>query len=657
VRIEELEVWRERAFRFVLWLTLAFGAVPLLLWSLLQAERGRVHVALPLWGVYVVFIALGLAKPIPWRLRAWVFLAGLFAAGVIPTAEYGFRGQGTLLMLATSVAGTVILGTRAGVILLTLSLVVVSAFAALFISGAIEGQPPHPVDSVSTWLSFVGTLVFLGVSLVGTVGVLMRRLEQGVVVRQAQVEELRHEVKVVDAERAATTRELDERVRAEELTAHRDRVLEAASFATERLLASRRWQDVVGEIVENLGAATGVERVTLAEVVTRTDGQAIAVRHFKAFEGRHHWAEKAEFREIPVAETGIDLFVERLARGETVLVQDKRSPEAGAALAAKLNIGTGIALPVQADGRLWGFIGFESSDRKYSLRAPLLDILQSAAQNLGTAIARERTDAERDQRLAEQEERLNQLNAELKAFSYTVSHDLRAPVRQVGAFAEMLRESSGDALGPDGLKKLDTIDGATRRMASMIDDLLKFHAVGWLTITRVEVDLHELVEEVIDELAPGARGREVDWNLAKLPRFFADRALLKQVFLNLIDNALKYTRARARTEIHVGHRAEPGELVLFVRDNGVGFDPNYTHRLFQVFQRLHSAHDFEGSGIGLAHVRRIAERHGGRVWAEGEVDRGATFFVALRNKTSEPPLERVSNPDEEEWSSSHPRSG
>lgn len=638
MRIEELEHWRERAFRFVLFLTLAFGAAPLLLWSLLKVDQGRLHVALPIWGVYVVFVGLGLAKRIPWRLRAWVFLAGLFAAGVVPTAEYGFRGQGTLLMLATSVAGTVLLGTRAGVILLTLSIVVVTSFAALFISGTLEGQPVHPITSLSTWLSFAGTLTFLGVSLVGTVGVLMRRLEQGVVTTQAQVEVLQHEVKVVDAERAATTRELGERVRAEELVAHRDRVLEAASFAAERLLASRSWQDVAGEIVENLGAATGVERVTLAEIITRPDGEEIlAVRHFKAFEGGDHWAEKAELREIPIAQTGIERFVDRLTRGEAVLVQANRLPKAAAALAAKLDIGTGIAVPVPLGEGLWGFIGFESSDPEYTLRAPLLELLRTAARSLGTAIARDRLDAEREQRLSEQEARLGQLSDELKAFSYTVSHDLRAPVRQVGAFADMLREASGDAIGPDGLKKLDAIDGATRRMASMIDDLLKFHAVGWLAISRVEVDLHELVEEVIDELAPGARGREVDWDLTKLPRFFADRALVKQVFLNLLDNALKYTRGSARAEIHVGHRAEQGELVLFVRDNGVGFDPAYAHRLFQVFQRLHSAHEFEGSGIGLAHVKRIAERHGGRVWAEGAVGRGATFFVALRSRASDAP--------------------
>jgi light-regulated signal transduction histidine kinase (bacteriophytochrome) len=193
----------------------------------------------------------------------------------------------------------------------------------------------------------------------------------------------------------------------------------------------------------------------------------------------------------------------------------------------------------------------------------------------------------------------------------------------------MLRERVGGSLDADATRHLDAIDGATRRMGRMIDDLLHFHAVGWLAMASTDVDTHDLVEEVVRECSAETGGREVAWRLGPLPRVPADRTLLKQVFANLIGNALKYTKPRARAEIAVVGRAENGEAVIHVRDNGVGFDPAYGPKLFRVFQRLHSAHEFEGSGIGLAHVKRIVERHGGKVWAESAVEGGATFSFSL----------------------------
>jgi light-regulated signal transduction histidine kinase (bacteriophytochrome) len=202
-------------------------------------------------------------------------------------------------------------------------------------------------------------------------------------------------------------------------------------------------------------------------------------------------------------------------------------------------------------------------------------------------------------------------------------------VRQVGAYVGMLREHAEPSLDAEAKRHLDSIEGAARRMGRMIDDLLHFHAVGWLAMATASVDTHELVEEVVRECSAEVGGRAVAWKLGPLPRVPADRALMKQVFANLIGNALKYTRPRARAEISVAGCAENGEAVIEVRDNGVGFDPSYVHKLFHVFQRLHTTHEFEGSGIGLAHVKRIVERHGGRVWAESAPEAGATFFISL----------------------------
>jgi signal transduction histidine kinase len=469
----------------------------------------------------------------------------------------------------------------------------------------------------------------------------MRRLEESLATTRGLVKRLRQEVKVVDAERAATTRELGERKRAEGLVVERDRVLQAVSFAAERLLASRRWEEVASEILERLGSAARVDRVTLAELARHpVHGEVLRVRFHRSWGAGRHWAERQP--ELPLGRAGVADFLTRLRARQVATVDASTLPEGPTAAARELGIAVGIALPIHAGETFWGFIGLESSDPEYSLSIILSDMLHAAAGSLGAAIVRDRMTAVLEARVEERTQRLARAKDELKAFSYTISHDLRAPVRQVGAYVGMLRERVGGALDADAKRHLDSIDGAARRMGRMIDDLLHFHAVGWLAMAPTEVDTHDLVEEVVRECAAEAQGREVAWRLGPLPRVPADRALIKQVLSNLIGNALKYTKRRARAEIAVVGRTDDGEAVIEVRDNGVGFDPSYAHKLFHVFQRLHSAHEFEGSGIGLAHVKRIVERHGGRVWAEGALEVGATFCFSL------PSTPRAGRPAEEE---------
>ncbi len=237
---------------------------------------------------------------------------------------------------------------------------------------------------------------------------------------------------------------------------------------------------------------------------------------------------------------------------------------------------------------------------------------------------------ELDRRVLERTAQLEAANKELEAFAYSISHDLRAPLRHIDGFLELLQKKVGTGMDEQGRHYMDTISDAARKMGLLIDDLLSFSRMGRQAISAQPVELDNLVREVIDELEPDAAGRAIDWCIGDLPVVNGDAAMLRMVLANLIANALKFTRPRQQARIEIG--TLPGrasETVIFVRDNGVGFDMTYGDKLFGVFQRLHHADEFEGTGIGLASVRRIINRHGGKTWAEGAVDRGATFYFSL----------------------------
>ncbi|HKO87970.1 MAG TPA: ATP-binding protein, partial [Burkholderiales bacterium] len=243
-----------------------------------------------------------------------------------------------------------------------------------------------------------------------------------------------------------------------------------------------------------------------------------------------------------------------------------------------------------------------------------------------------RMNAELEERVQARTAELSEANRELEAFSYSVSHDLRAPLRHITGFAEMLKDSAAP-LNAEATRQLERITGAVKRMTAIVEGLLTLTHSGRTELRQAPLKLGALIDEVREQLAPEMQERQIEWVIEPLPTVHADAGLLREAVSNLIHNALKYTSKRDVAHIHIGSTSEPArpdEVVVFIRDNGAGFDMRFVHKLFGICQRLHTDAEFEGTGIGLANVQRIIQRHGGRVWAEGQLNEGATFYFSLK---------------------------
>jgi signal transduction histidine kinase len=259
------------------------------------------------------------------------------------------------------------------------------------------------------------------------------------------------------------------------------------------------------------------------------------------------------------------------------------------------------------------------------------------------AIERERTDQQirgfnedLEQRVLVRTAELEAANRELEAFSYSVSHDLRAPIRHINGYCSILVEDFGAELSPEARNCIQKVRDASTRMGCLVDDLLRLAQVSRQELKVEETDLGLTVRQVLKELAADSIDRKIEWKIGRLPTVICDAGLVKQVFANLMGNAIKYTRGRESAVIEIGQGESAGTQAIFVRDNGAGFDMKHAGKLFGAFQRLHKQDEFEGTGIGLATVHRIVQKHGGRIWAQAEPGRGATFFFTLGSELKFP---------------------
>jgi K+-sensing histidine kinase KdpD len=244
--------------------------------------------------------------------------------------------------------------------------------------------------------------------------------------------------------------------------------------------------------------------------------------------------------------------------------------------------------------------------------------------------------------LAKRAAELEATNKELESFAYSVSHDLRAPLRHMVGYSELLQRQASSLLDEKSQRFIGTILDSAKRMGNLIDDLLAFSRIGRAETKKAAVDLGQLVQEAVAEIGQDTKSRDIAWKVGALPVCYGDRSMLRLVVINLVSNAVKFTRMRRPAEIEIGYVGRNKEEVeVFVRDNGAGFDMQYVNKLFGVFQRLHLPEQFEGTGIGLATVQRIIHRHGGKVRAEGAIDRGATFYFSL--PTTQDAAERIAN--------------
>jgi len=320
---------------------------------------------------------------------------------------------------------------------------------------------------------------------------------------------------------------------------------------------------------------------------------------------------------------------------EALLVQSARDPE-HLRLIRELALASYVAVPMAARGKILGVMTFVWAESKRRYTQADLKLAEDLGRRAGMAVDNARLFEEvralnetLDRRVAERTAALEDANRELESFSYSVSHDLRAPLRHVNGFVELLEKHATGKLDERSAHYLQTIREAATRAGQLVDDLLSFSRMGRSAMRSDPVKMETLAKEVWTELEPERGDREIAWELGPLPPAQGDPALLRLVLYNLLSNAVKFTSKQPSARIELGAVEKDGQTVYTVRDDGAGFDPAYMDKLFGVFQRLHSAEEFEGTGIGLATVKRIIARHGGRIWAEAEPGRGAAFHFTL----------------------------
>ena len=354
-----------------------------------------------------------------------------------------------------------------------------------------------------------------------------------------------------------------------------------------------------------------------------------------ALRGYEHWTDLGAARKLVFDIRDIPSLHELITTQKSIQIANTYEYPGWARVAGTEHIVCWLGIPIITDGQVIGLYSVDKvepaffTDEHRLLAEGLAAQAAVAIQNTRLHDQIRRANVELEQRVADRTAQLEAANKELEAFAYSVSHDLRAPLRHIDGFIEMLQKRAKTTLDDQSQHYMEVIADSARKMGSLIDDLLSFSRMGRNEMFKSQVNLDELVQDVIQEFKSETAGRDIQWKISPLPSVTGDRAMLRLALVNLISNALKFTRPREHPRIEIGSIQDPNEVVIFVRDNGVGFDINYIDKLFGVFQRLHRQEDFEGTGIGLANIRRVIDRHGGKTWAVGEVDHGATFYFSL----------------------------
>lgn len=358
--------------------------------------------------------------------------------------------------------------------------------------------------------------------------------------------------------------------------------------------------------------------------------------HLVALRGYEHWTDLDATRKLVFDIHEIPSLHELITTRNSVRIDNTYEYPGWVRVAGTEHVVSWLGIPIITDGQVIGLYSVDKvepnffTDEHRLLAEGLAAQAAVAIQNTRLHDQITRANLELEQRVSDRTAQLEGVNQELEAFAYSISHDLRAPLRHVDGFIELLQKRTSSDLDEKSQHYMEMIADSAKKMGVLIDDLLSFSRMSRTEMIQSTVDLNPLVQDVIQELEPEAAGRSVDWQIGPLPRVMGDRAMLRAALVNLVSNALKFTRQRTTARIEIGCKEQNRtEALFFVRDNGVGFDMNYADKLFGVFQRLHREDEFEGTGIGLANVRRIVNRHGGRIWAEAEVDHGAVFYFSL----------------------------
>jgi len=391
---------------------------------------------------------------------------------------------------------------------------------------------------------------------------------------------------------------------------------------------------------QRVGATLLLDLVVLAAIEsiagpTQSDLAMIFLREDDRLVLRGMRPQDSRFNEAAAHRLGECLCGLAASAGKPVFSDDIHSdPRCVREECKKAGLSSFAALPLHSGDEVLGVLGLAwATERDFVEQVSFLETMASqiasACQNALLHDKVQRHAAELEKRVAERTAQWQLANKELEAFAYSVSHDLRAPLRAIDGFSRLVLQDHGPQLPPEAQRDLHKVRSSAQRMGQLIDDLLAFSRLSRQSLNKRPVAPQDLVRQALFDLQSDQEGRQVEVVISELPTCQGDAALLRQVWINLLSNALKFTQGRAPARIEVGCIEKDGEQVYFVRDNGVGFDMQYAAKLFGVFQRLHSVEEYEGTGVGLAIVQRIIHRHGGRIWAEAQVDQGATFYFTL----------------------------